>query len=183
MAVCLTTIALFLAYAAALPVEFTFFVQLSPQAGFGAGISIFEPRFALKRAMQRAKGEKKHLPWKRAEMDLDHRRVLPAAWHAGRYILKRACIEHLFARGRISTPNAAQTAMLWGCTNMLEGLLFPLIPPERIQFQLQADFSAEESALELGGMVSIRLGHIICAAMICAWHYFARRHKHGKASD
>ena len=70
-----------------------------------------------------------------------------------------------------------------GCAGALEGTLEPFVPPGTLRLSLKPDFSMEKSDIQLYGMVSIRLGHIICAALIGAWNYIARRIRHGKASD
>lgn len=183
MAVALAAVAAFAFYFAAIPLKLALVVYITARPGFGFGLFPFENRFALRRATQRALGERKHLPWKKAELDLEKRSVLPAAWRAGKYLLRHTELEKLHARGRVSTGDAAHTALICGCANMLEAALAPFAASNVVQLRLKPDFSSNESSVRLCGMISIRLGHIICAALIGAWNYVLRRIKHGKASD
>jgi len=183
LAVWLAAFAAFSFYAAAVPLKFALVVHICARPGFGAAASPFENRFALRSALLRARGEKKPLPWKKAEIDLEKSCVLPAAWAAGRYLLRHARLEKLHARGRVSTGDAARTALICGCANALEAALSPFAAAEAVQLRLEPDFSAGHSDVQLCGMISVRLGHIICAALIGAYQYASRRIKHGKASD
>lgn len=182
MAVTLAAIAALLFYFCAIPVKFALVVRISNHPGFGAGAAAFEGRFALRRAGKRARGEKKHLPWKREEKKLARLDALPAALKAGRYLLRHLRLEALRARGRLSAGDAAQTALLCGCASALEGALAPCAPPGAVRLALQPDFSGAGNDLTLCGMVSLRAGHIILAALIGAWNNCIRRIRHGKAS-
>lgn len=182
MAVCCTAIFAFLFYLAAVPIKIALVICISTHSGFGAGAAPFEGRFALRRARQRALGERKHWPWQKTESDLLRACALPAAWQTGKYLFRRTHLEVLHLQGKIA-GDAARSALICSCASALEGSLAPLAGRRRIQLRLQPDFSSNESELHLCGMISIRLGHIICAALIGAWHYIARRIRHGKASD
>lgn len=182
MAVRLAAILAFLFYFNAVPVKFAFMLRLSSGAGFGAGVSAFEGRFAVRRARQRALGEKKRLPWKRAERDVDRAAILPAVLAAGRYLLRHLHLDALRASGRVSTPDAAKTALLCGCASALEAALAPCAQSSLVRLRLEPDFSGAGSDVTLCGMVSLRLGHIMLAALIGARHFLIRRIQHGKAS-
>lgn len=97
-------------------------------------------------------------------------------------MLKHTRLERLCAQGQVSGGDAARIALICGCASAIEGALSPFLPPKRLSLRLKANFSMEESDIVLSGMVSIRLGHIISAALIGAWNYFARRIRHGKTS-
>ena len=174
-------ICLFLFYCTAIPVKFAFMLRINGHTDFGAGLAIFEGRYALKSARSRALGMKPNLPWRKTEMEL--RRALPAALHAGRYLLRHTHLEKLQAAGQFSLGDAARTALAWGFIHSLQGMLLPFAPPGSLQFSLQPDFSAGGSDAWCSGMVSVPAGHIIIAALIGAWHYLKRRSDHGKASD
>ena len=179
---CMAALAL-LFYTAAIPLKLVLVVRIAARSGFGLGLAPFENRFALRSAIQRAAGKKKRLLKKRAAADIEKAARLPAAWKALVYLLGHARLEHLEAQGRVATGDAAHTALICGCAGALEGTLEPFVPPGTLKLSLKPDFSMEESDIQLCGMVSIRLGHIICAALIGAWNYIARRIRHGKASD
>lgn len=178
-------------YLPAIPVKIAWIARFADSLSFGAGFSIFEGRFAMKRARMRCMGEKKHLPWYKTELELQRRAILPAAWHAARYLRKRLHLEKLEAWGRLCLSNAARTAMVYGCLRSLDGALAACTNSNRIHLHPEPDFSAGSGDFMLCGMVSTRIGHIIIAALIGAWHsqrYFQfqlfqiRRLPHGKAS-
>ena len=170
-------------YIAAIPVNFALTLRISARSGFGAGASVFEGRYAMRSALMRARGEKKHLAWMKAELDLKKSDALPAALAAMKHLLKHAHLQALRAEGRVSSPDAAHTALICGCAGAAEGMLRPVLPPGTLSIRLQPDFSSGESDVTLCGMVWLRMGHIILAALISAWKYTARRYAHGKASD
>ena len=165
----------------AVPVQFALMLRLGARTGFGAGISIFGGRFALKSADARALGIKKHLPWKRDALDLEQQQALKAAWHAGKYLARHVHPEHLECRGSIALSDAAQTALLCGCANSLGAALKPLLK-DKVHLNLQPDFSAACSDALFCCIVSLRLGHIMFSALTGAWHYLTGRTAHGKAS-
>ena len=182
MAVHLAAVAALLFYLCAIPVKFALVLRIKGRPGFGAGAAIFEGRFALRRAGKRARGERKHLPWQKDEKKLVRANALPAALKAGRYLLRKVRLESLCARGRLSAGDAARTALLCGCAQALEGALSPCAPPGAVRLDLQPDFTGAGNDLTLCGMVSLRTGHIILAALIGAWNQCLRRIQHGKAS-
>ena len=177
------TAALLLFYLTAVPVKFALVLRISAQPCFGAGLSLFEGRFALRSARKRALGEKKRLSWRKSGREIEKNAALPAVLRALRYLLRRIRLEQLRAEGRVSSPDAAQTALACGCIRSLEGMLRPFLPAERLCIRLNPDFSASDSDVRFSCMLSVRLGHIILTALIGAWHYIIRRISHGKASD
>lgn len=175
--------AVFLMYFSAIPIKLALILRISDHPGFGAGASVFEGRYALNSARLRSLGLKKHLPWKKTEMDLKKSAILSAFLKSGRYLLKHTRLEHLRAEGRVSSPDAARTALICGCAQSLEGALIPCTPPGAVRLRLEPDFSSGVSDVFLCGMVSVRAGHIMLAALIGAWNFIARSISHGKASD
>ena len=173
----------FLYYFFAIPVKLAIMLHISARPGFGAGASVFEGRYAFNSARLRCLGLKKHLPWKKAETDLQRGPALTAFLKSGKYLLKHIRLEQLRAEGRVSSPDAARTALICGCARALEGALLPVVSPGRVQLRLEPDFSSGMSDVLLCGMVSARAGHIILAALIGAWNFTIRSISNGKASD
>ena len=162
MFVYLAAILTFGFYLSAVPVKFALMLRVSSHPGFGAGTAIFEGRYALKKANRRALGEKKHLPWKRADKDI---KKSPAALRISRLLLKNVRLESLHAHGRIGLPDAAQTALTCGFARAAEGALGARIGPGAVRFNLEPDFSGGGIDLVLWGMFSIRAGQIILRAL------------------
>ena len=182
MAVWSAAIAAVLVYLAAVPVKFAWVLCMDQSIAFGGGLALFEGRFALRSARRRMLGEKKHLPWKKTEADILKRAVLPATRKAAGQL--HLHLDFLQICGRICTADAARTALICGSADALEGMLLPVFPG-KLRIRLQPDFSSGHSEVSLSGMVSTRLGHIIFAALIGAWHYMNLRRKisRGKAPD
>lgn len=161
---------LFCVYLPAIPVKFAWIARFAASPSFGAGFSIFEGRFAMKRAQMRCMGEKKHLPWHKTELELHRPAVLSAAWHAARYLIKRLQLEKLEAKGRLCLSDAARTALICGGLRSLDGALAACTNSHRIRLHPEPDFSAGSGDFMICGMLSARLGHIIIAALIGARH-------------
>jgi len=104
---------------------------------------------------------------------------MKAGWH----LIRHTKLEQLHAEGHISSPDAAKTALICGCTQALEGALLPIAAPNTINIRLTPDFYAGSSDVLLFGMVSVQAGHIMLAALIGAWNFAIRSISHGKASD
>ena len=153
-------------YLSAVPVKFALMLRVSNRPGFGAGTSVFEGRFALKKANRRALGEKKHLPWKRFGADLSK---LPSKIKFARHFLKSVHLESLHARGRIGLPDAAQTALACGFARAAEGALGACTGPGAVRFAVDPDFSGGGIDLVLWGMFSVSAGHIMLGALNGAW--------------
>ena len=172
MPVYLAAIATFGFYLRAVPVKFALILRLSSHPGFGAGTSVFEGRFALRRAERRARGEKKRLPWRRAEADA---RKYRAAAITFRRLLRAARLEEVRASGYVGLPDAAQTALACGCVRALEAALRPVLAPGAVRLDVAPDFSGGGSDATLWCMFSISAGHIITSALIGAGEYLIGR--------
>lgn len=183
MSVYIPAAMVFLVYFSAVPVKLAVMLHISGHPGFGTGASIFEGRYALNSARLRSLGLKKHFPWKKTEMDLQKGPALSALLKSGKHLLKHTRLEHLRAEGHVCTSDAARTALICGCAHALEGALLPIAPPNTVQLRLEPDFSTGSSDVILCGMVSVRAGHIMLAALIGAWNFAIRSISHGKASD
>ena len=175
MAVYLAAIALLSFYLCSIPLKFAWEMRIRPDAAFGAGVAAFEGCYALRGARQRMLGQKKHLPWKRAELDIHRKDALPALLHAARYALGHMRLERLQLTGSIGTRDAAMTALLCGLARSLQAALDPVAPPGAIQLCPLPDFSCNGSDLAFSGMISMTAGHIMLAALIAAQHYVRRR--------
>ena len=175
MAVYLAAAAALLFYLCSVPVKFAWETRIGHGAAFGAGGSIFEGRYALRSAHQRMLGEKKHLPWKRAEVDINKKDALPALLHAARYALRHLHLERLHLSGTIGARDAAITALLCGLARSMQAALEPVAPPGAILLTPLPDFSCDGSDLSFSGMISMTAGHIMLAALIGAQHYVRRR--------
>ena len=162
MAVYLAAIFTFGFYLNAVPVKFALMLRASGKPGFGAGIAIFEGRFALKKANRRALGEKKHLPWKRAGADLAK---LPDRFRLARHFLRSVQLESLHIHGKLGLPDAAETALACGLLRAAEGALGACVQPGAVRFAVDPDFSGGGCELVLWGMFSITAGHIILGAL------------------
>ena len=166
MTVYLAAFLTFSFYLSAVPVKFALILRITDHPGFGAGTSIFEGRYALRKANRRALGEKKHLPWNRAGAEL---KKSPALIRITRDLLKSTSVEALHIQGKIGLPDAAQTALVCGLARSAEGALGACMAPGAVRFAVEPDFSGGGSDLLLWGMFSISAGHIILGALNGAW--------------
>ncbi len=171
MIVTAAAIACFGFYLANIPLKCALVFSTRPQAALSGGASIFEGRFALRRALRKKTGGGK--------FSLPSPALLRPALHAGRYLFKHTHLERISLQGVVSTADAASTALLAGLGSMLHNACLPL--GGAVQLRLQPDFSAQGSDLELTGMISVRLGHIILAALIFALEYGKERYLKWKA--
>ena len=159
-------------YLSAVPVKFALILRIANRPGFGTGTAIFEGRYALKKARRRARGEKKHLPWKRIGSGL---KKAPPALAAARHLVKTFRLEEVHAQGRIGLPDAAQTALLCGMLRSMEGIFAARLGPGAAHFAVEPDFSGGGSELVIWGMFSISAGHIILGALNGAREIALRR--------
>lgn len=178
MAVALAAIAAFGFYLCAVPVKFALSVRIHSGARAGAAIAAFEGRWALRRAARRALEAPKA---RRSGPKLDLSCALPAALKALKYLFRHLKLETLRAEGAFGARDAAQTALICGCARAIKRALAPVSPPGMLRVRVEPDFHGG-GELTLCGMISLRLGHIICAAILCAAEYILRRLRHGKAS-
>ena len=175
MAVYFVAAVALLFYLCSVPVKFAWETRIGRGTAFGAGSSIFEGRYALRGAHRRMLGEKKHLPWKKAELDVSKADALPALLHAARYALRHMRLERLHLSGTIGARDAAATALMCGLARSLQAALEPAAPPGTIHLDPAPDFTCDGSDLVFSGMISMRAGHIMLAALIGAQHYVRRR--------
>lgn len=155
-------------YLSAVPLKLAFTVRAGEKHGFGAGVSVFEGRFA-RAAAERNLGRSRKRPRRKLS---PNRTILKSVLKSGRHILRHARLDAFSARGSISLGDAALTALACGALGSL--LTAISVPAQtRIECALQPDFSSPQIALagEVSGIVSLRIGHIMLAALIGAIDY------------
>ena len=169
-------ICLILLFLTAIPIKIALLICLRQGVHFSAGIAPFSGRLALHRA-------KKHVLRKKKSPNPN--RNTAAVWKMLRRLAGKLHMEQLRMEGSICASDAAATALFCGALQAMAGSIAPLLPPGRVHFSLRPDYSGNGPNAAFYGMLSIRAGHIIPAALQGAWHYFSlmRRQKHGKASD
>ncbi len=173
MTVGLAAIATFLFYFNAIPVKLALLLRVTGTTSVGTGVAIFEGRFAASKSLYKKEHKAALAP---------KIKLLPSLAKALFYLLRHLKLEQLEAHGKISLSKASQTALICGCTHMLEGALSPFVPANAVHLDLTPDFSSGHSDFALQCMISLRTGHIILAALLGVWHYAYRRISHGKAS-
>ena len=101
-------------------------------------------------------------------------------WAVGRRLLHYIRFEELRAQGELGLADAAATALAAGG---MRSFLYAVgaATGARVVFRVRPDFHARRVDGELAGIVSLRVGHIILAALAGIWES-NRRHAHGKAS-
>lgn len=151
MIVYLVAAAQALVYVAAVPLHLAFCLQTRGGLRFGAGVSAFERRFALRSARRRLARRKRRRPksGKKPPFGLLMK------------MLRRLRLEGFTLRGRLNLGDAAATALACGALRSLEAGLHGAVPGVRLR--VTPDFSDVPCA-ELQGMIRARTGQIIYAA-------------------
>lgn len=176
MALPLTVTAVALFYLSAVPVQIAFLLRYDSSLHFDAGLSAFEPRRALRRAQKRTP-KKPHSSRKRKPKHPIA--LLRAALKALGFLSRRLKLVSLNVEGTVALTDAAATALLCGAANSLDAALFAVA--RRARISLRPDFSAPSARAELSGMISLRAGHIMLAALLSAWEYGLGRMKSWKS--
>lgn len=173
MALPMVTAAVALFYLSAIPIHVAVYLRLGANAGFGLGVSPFEARFALQRALHQQSGGGKfpHF-WKK----ISWKDALSGALRALRYASSHVRIERIRLNGTFASDDAALTALVCGGATALGGALGCALGRE-VRFNLQPDFSGGPMRVDLTGMISMRVGHIMLAALLGALQYGSRRLK------
>ena len=161
MALPLVTAAVSLFYLGAIPICFAF--HWHSGTGFGYGISVFEGRFARKQSL-RPRPKKQAKPKPRPKI----KDVLPAL----KYLLKHLEFFHL--DGTLGVGDAAATALLCGGVQSV-GYVLEGVSNRRVHIALTPDFSADRIQADLSGMISLRAGHIMLAALLGVYEYASGR--------
>ena len=150
-----------LLYIAVIPVHIVFRLQTDAEKIFRIGISIFRPNLALKPARHKNKNFKPP-------------KVLhpPDALSAAKTALRRIKIEQICLDGEFGSGDAASTALICGGISAISCMF-----SKRTALRLTPDFSADRLRIDLTGMISMRFGHIMTAALLGAFQYGLRRFK------
>ena len=98
-------------------------------------------------------------------------------WAIARRLLAHVHVEQLRAQGDLGLDDAAATAL---ATGLLQALLRAVgaAAGARVAFGVRPDFQKRRLRGELAGIASLRVGHIIAAALMGVWEDYRRR-KHG----
>lgn len=172
MALSAITAAVTLFYISAIPVHIALRLRVGPDNFFGFGISAFEPRFALKQSLQsRSFRRRKSSVKKEAITD-----ILKGALRSLKYASDHTKIDRIRLEGRFGSGDAALTALVCGCATAADHALHCTVG-KKVHISLQPDFSTDVLQAELIGMISIRAGHIMLAALLGAFQYGSRRLK------
>lgn len=167
-------IATALFYLGAIPFKFAFCLKIGAESGFHIGISIFESRFAIRKATQSSENTF-HAP--EFLQKLSFKSAFFSAKRMIRFLLRHLECFHL--RGMLSTGDAAMTAWICGGISAI-GYTLRGITDECVFVECTPDFSTGNFCMELHGMLSIRAGHIIIAALLGAFEYGSGRFKSWK---
>lgn len=180
MAVYLVAAGMLTLYLNAIPIKLAFALNIGEASGFAAGVSIFSGRSAIRSAFRRIGKPAK----KPSKSKLKPLAALRSALRTPRRLSKSLRIESLSAVGSVCTSSAADTALICGGIGALNSALQPLLPSGALYIDLTPDFSGIKSSVRISGMISMRLGQIMLAALIGAWNYRnSGGFSHGKASD
>lgn len=170
MAVWIAAAVVFSVYLCAVPVYIALCIRLPDPLQTGTGVSLFFSGIALRAAGKRAahNGKDKTLgasrgsPSPREKAGGFHLHALPAAWRLYRSLSRHICFEEVTVTGRVSAADAAGTAMICGSANILQNAL-AAAGSKVVCLRVAPDFSSGKSELNITGMLSIRVGHIILA--------------------
>lgn len=164
-----TAVALF--YVGAIPVKLAFHLHLGEEFRFGIGVSIFEERFARNLALRRESMPKK-LPAFLKKLNLST--ALRSALRAARHMLAHTRLDFFQLHGSLGTHDAALTALVCGVL-MSMGCALRCASGRSIRLNLRPDFSSDRLRADLTGMISVRIGHIMLAALLGAFEYLTGR--------
>ena len=146
-------------------------VALAARTGaYGIGVGAFSWAGAVRRAEARAASGKKRPPPRLARKE---RLKLFG------YVWKRGTFEYLRVSGVVSLSDAAATCLFAGGLRAVCASLGP-----RGEARVTPSFSGGKTDLELSGIMSVRLGHIMLAAcMLAAMLVRKGWSSHGKIPD
>lgn len=164
----MVTAAVMLFYLSAIPVHIAFQLHTGADRRFKVGISIFEPRFAMRHALTAGEAFK---PPK-----LPKKLHLSDALVSAKTVLRHIKIDLFRLDGVFGTDDAAVTALVCGGVSSM-GCALQCILGRGVRIHLQPDFSSDRLRVDMTGMISMRAGHIMIAALLGAFQYGSRRFK------
>lgn len=173
MALPVVTAAVTIFYLGAIPLHIALRLRIGTEPFFGFGVSAFESRFALRQSL-----EKRHFGGHAPAVfkNLNTLDALKCGLRALRYAAEHVRMERICLEGRFGSDDAALTALVCGSATAL-GNALRCATGHEIRFALQPDFGDGPVRAELVGMISIRVGHIMLAALLGAFQYGSRRFK------
>ena len=171
MALPLVTAAVALFYLSAIPMKLAFCLQFGKGGGFGIGVAPFEARFARRIALRR-RSTGKHS--ERLFKSADPLSLLRSGLRALNFARKHLRLDGLELYGVLGAHDAALTALICGGLNAL-GCTLRCAANRPVRVALQPYFSSDRLSGELSGMISIRVGHIMLAALLGAFEYASGR--------
>ena len=171
MALPLVTTAVALFYLSTIPVKLAFCLRFGSGGGFGVGVAPFEARFARKIALNRRDTGKLPVRFLR---NADPLALLKGALRALNFARKHLRLDSLTLEGVLGTHDAALTALVCGMLNAL-GCALGCAAGRPVRIAVQPDFAADRLNGGLSGMISIRAGHIMLAALMGAFEYASGR--------
>lgn len=173
MIVPLAAAAVALFYLNAIPVHLALCLRLGTNGGFGAGVSVFEPRFALRQARRRQGKEMKPPAFLK---DVDWPAAIEAGFRALQSLSGHIRVDRIRLFGYFGFGDAALTALVCGGLTAL-GTALRCASGRDVRLNLTPDFSGGPLRAELNGMISVRVGHIMLAALLGVYQYGTRRLK------
>lgn len=165
-------------YASNVPVRAAFSISLGEQNALRLGVGVFSAGWIWEKNLE---GAALFSPgWaKRARMPLNSGSVR-FFLRAARYLMRHAVVRDARLSLLLGTGGAASTALICGAVNAVLSVLAARRVPVRAR--VAPRFEGRALKLSAGGMLSVRAGHIILAAVLGAAQDIARRVKNGKAS-
>lgn len=187
MIVYLIALAAVLFYTTQLPIRFAFTIKLGDgKPGDGnllrAGVGLFQARYILEKqfTIDRAR---MLVSMGKLRSETNWAAYGPAI-RAAEHFFKHARFEDTRLSIKLGTGNAAKTALLCGTLGSLVNAL-NAAGKVCISGRVSPDFERPGLALSTGGMVQVRLGHIMSAVFVWTYNMVWERmvNKHGKTSN
>lgn len=146
-----------LIYLSAIPLHIAIYIRTTDGFAVSAGFSLFEKRFAQRRAFRRLGRAQKAKRKRRSDKSMPRRVRL--ILHMLRHM------EHISIhfKGAMCLGDAASTALIYGSIQSLRYTLHPFYP--NLSLDILPDFNGEKSHVEIQGMISLHTGQIIYAAL------------------
>jgi len=173
MTLSMVTAAVTLFYLSAIPIHIALRLRVGADCFFGFGVSAFEPRFALRQSLERQRFSKRPHPLFKKLNGPD---ALKSSLQSFKYASKHIRIERILLNGSFGSHDAALTALVCGSASAI-GCALGSSFKRRVHISLQPDFNTDSLRAELVGMISMRVGHIMLAALLGAFQYGSRRLK------
>lgn len=149
-------------YLSAIPLQLVFCLKAGNDIRFGAGMGLFEMRFARRRALSNM-----DQPKKKRRMPFFSN--LPKSGKLLWRFFKEIDIREFTIRGQLSLGDAASTALLCGSLPAFEHALRPFLPG--IRLRIQPCFNSSNMHIDLQGMISLKTGQIMLAVITSAFNY------------